>query len=149
MGRKYRFTRYVDPSSRPDSVQFESPSADHPEGRFLHFEGEAEELTDDQYVKLSRFIGLTEVTDEDEADTQFLAQPGLEGRESTSTDNPPQPGAVPDLSGENKQALVDRIEARGGGFDGVNTATGLDVNKGSSKEDLAAALNADYAARGV
>lgn len=102
---RYRLTGAQDPASRIDRVEVEGPSDDFPDGKVLELDGEPVELSDDQYAKLSRFVRLEPIKDDDEPVAQTVDQPGVV-LSSLSTDAPPDPGTAPDVGSLDKEGLV-------------------------------------------
>jgi hypothetical protein len=111
----YQLVGSQDPAGRIDRVEVESPTEENPEGKVLELHGAPQELSDDQYSKLSRFVRLQPVKAEEQADPQYVDQPGVK-LESLSTDVPPDPGTAPDvgaLDKEGLQAELARVQAEG------------------------------------
>lgn len=157
MGNLYRLVGSVEPGSRIDRVEVESPSADYPQGKVLELHDPAQgrignvvELDPDQTDKLSNYVELEQVTQE-QVDNEALGvpidQPDLD-RSSDSTDDPPQTGHVPtedEVNAMSKDALdaeIASVRAR--------NPTALDTIKGNAtNEDKRAALLDYYQIQGV
>jgi hypothetical protein len=143
MAQTYRLTGAQDPADRIDRVLVESPSEDFPDGKVLELGGEAVPLSEDQYVKLSRFVRLEPVKVTEEAQVQLVDQPGVE-RSSLSTDDPPDLGTAPDVDSLSKDELVAELERVR-----ASDVTALrHVTSSSKKEDLQRALR-DYYGQGA
>lgn len=133
----YQLVGSQDPASRIDRVQVEGSSEDYPEGKFLELHGAPQELSDDQYYKLSRFVRLHPVADGETPDVQYVDQPGV-ALESLSTDDPPNLGTAPIVGSLNKEELqteLARVQAEG---------HLQSVDPKSNKDDLAKALREFY-----
>jgi hypothetical protein len=109
-------------------VLVEGASEDFPEGKVLELGGPALELSDEQYVTLSRFVRLEPVRAQEEPEPQLVDQPGVQ-MQSLSTDVPPDPGTVPDIEDMDRDEL--RAEAR---------RVGAEVPGNASKEELKRAI---------
>lgn len=133
----YQLVGSQDPTGRIDRVEVESPSEENPDGKVLVLHGEPQELSDEQYSTLSRFVRLQPVKAEEVPDVQYVDQPGV-NLESMSTDNPPDPGTSPDIATLNKSQLeteLARVQAEG---------HLQDVSSKSTKEELSKALSKYY-----
>src|ERR1044072_405575 len=108
----YKLVGSQDPASRIDRVEVEGPSEDNPEGKTLSLNGDAVDLSDEQYQKLSSFVRL-EPSDAPDPAAQTVDQPGVE-LVSRSTDNPPDPGTTPPLDELKKNKLVADAQRQGG-----------------------------------
>lgn len=130
MAQTYRLVGAQDPTNRIDRWVVESPSEEFPEGKVLLLDGNAVELDDRQYTIGSRFLRLEPVKEGREPQPQTVDQPGVEIT-SMSTDNPPDPGTVPDIEDMDREQL--RAEAR---------RVGAEAPGNASKEDLKKAIQA-------
>src|SRR3954462_8330462 len=129
----YQLVGAQDPTNRIDRVLVESPTEENPDGKVLELHGEPQELSADQYAKLSGFVRLQPVEEADEPVAQYVDQPGVE-RTSLSTDVPPDLGTAPDVGSLDKEALqteLVRVQAEGGL---------QDVSPKANKEELQKAL---------
>jgi hypothetical protein len=129
----YQLVGSQDPASRIDRVEVESPSEEYPEGKILELHGAPQELSDEQYSKLSRYVRLQPVKADAEAEVHYVDQPGVKF-ESLSTDSPPDPGTAPEVGSLNKEELVTELER-------VQAEGHLqDVSPKANKDELAKAL---------
>jgi len=129
MAQSYRLVGSQNPDSRVERVLVESPSDDFPDGKHLLLNGDPVELNADQVSKLSAYVRLEPVDVKKEgAPVQVVDQPGV-NVPSQSTDNPPDPGTLPDLDDMNHEQLQD--EAR---------RVGADVPGNASKDSLKKAI---------
>jgi hypothetical protein len=130
MAQTYRLVGAQDPTNRIDRWVVESPSEDYPEGKVLERDGEAVELSQEQYSIGSRFLKLEPAQVTKELTELLVDQPGVE-RASASTDVPPDPGTVPPLEDMDRDQL--RTEAR---------RVGAEVPGNAGKDDLKKAIQA-------
>jgi hypothetical protein len=128
MAQTYRLVGAQDPASRIDRWVVESPSEDLPEGKVLELDGEAVELSNEQYQIGSRFLRLEPSKSDEEPVVPLVDQPGVE-LTSMSTDVPPDPGTVPAIEDMDREQL--RSEAR---------RVGAEAPGNASKEDLKKAI---------
>lgn len=126
----YQLVGSQDPAGRIDRVEVESPTEENPEGKVLLLNGEPQELSQEQYSKLSRYVKLEPVTAEEAPTPNLVDQPGVE-IESLSTDVPPDPGTEPAIEDMDRDQL--RAEAR---------RVGADAPGNASKDDLKKAIQA-------
>jgi hypothetical protein len=130
MAQTYRLVGSQDPTNRIDRWVVESPSEDFPEGKVLERDGDAVELSEQQYQVGSQFLRLEPVQPSEAPTAELVDQPGVE-RTSMSTDVPPDPGTVPEIEDMDREQL--RSEAR---------RVGAEVPGNASKEDLKKAIQA-------
>lgn len=129
MAQSYRLVGSQNPDSRIDRVLVESPSEDFPDGKHLVLDGDPQELSDDQVAKLSAFVRLQPIDVKKEGDlAPVVDQPGVD-RPSMSTDNPPDPGTLPDID----DMTVDQLHAEA-------RRVGADIPSGANKEGLKKAI---------
>jgi hypothetical protein len=128
----YRLAGSQDPSNRIDRWKVEGPSEGYPDGKVLELNGPAVELSDEQYSIGSRFLRL-EPSDASAVEPQVVDQAGVQ-IQSLSTDEPPDPGTVPDIEGMYREQLQD--EAR---------RVGVDAPGNASKDDLRKSIEAKRA----
>jgi hypothetical protein len=136
---RYRLTGAQNPASRIDRVEVESASEEFPEGKILELDGRPVELNDDQYTKLSSFVKLEPVKDDDVVEAQVVDQPGV-AIASQSTDNPPDLGTAPDIGSLDKEGLVaefTRVRAQ-------DPQALPELSERSNKEDLKKGLASHY-----
>jgi hypothetical protein len=136
---EYRLTGAQDPASRIDRVEVEGPSEDFPDGKVLELGGAPVELNNEQVSVLSSYVRLEPVKGEEQADVQTIDQPGVEIT-SRSTDIPPDPGTVPQVSDMDKEGLVAEL----GRVRSQDPAALPDLTERSSKEDLRKGLSNHY-----
>jgi hypothetical protein len=130
MAQTYRLVGAQDPTNRIDRWVVESPSEEYPEGKVLERDGEAVELSQEQYSIGSRFLKLEPAQVTKELTELLVDQPGVE-RASASTDVPPDPGTTPPLEEMDRDQL--RTEAR---------RVGAEVPGNAGKDDLRKAITA-------
>lgn len=65
MAQEYRLVGSQDPGSRIDSVRVEDPSEEFPDGKTLELNGEPVALGDEQVARLSGFVRLEQVSEEE------------------------------------------------------------------------------------
>lgn len=137
MAQSYRLAGSQNPESRIDRVRFESPSEEFPDGKVLELDGEPQELTDEQVVKLSTFVRLDPVNVKQEGEpAPIVDQPGV-GLPSQSTDQPPDPGTLPDIESMNRDQLLEEANR-----------IGLALPGNSKVDDIKKAIN-ERRAQGV
>lgn len=126
MAQAYQLVGSQDPASRINRWVVESPSEDYPDGKVLEVGGNPVELSAEQYSIGSRFFKLQPVKASEEPNVQYVDQPGVE-MTSLSTDNPPDPGTLPDIDDMSADDL--RAEARRVGADVPGNASKDEVRK--------------------
>lgn len=141
MAQSYRLVGSQAPDSRIDKVLVESSSEDFPDGKYLIRDGEPQELTDEQVIKLGAFVKLEPVkaSKQQPIEPPIVDQPGVE-RPSLSTDIPPNPGTTPDIGSLNKDELeaeIARVRAQD-----PETFEGLSARP--SKDELQRTLRQHY-----
>jgi hypothetical protein len=133
MAQTYRLVGAQDPTNRIDKWVVESPSEDLPEGKVLELNGDAVELSEEQYAIGSRFVRLEPITQKEEPTAAVVDQPGVQ-MQSLSTDVPPDPGTLPDIEEMDREQLRDEVRR-----------VGAEAPGNASKEDLRKAIQSKRA----